>query len=176
MPGRKILINRAPVLTLWATVVAERRGFDRQEALTLGRGLAGLNAQSKGQRLGIYEKKSEKGAAKEAKPPKSAEPGGVQLMGREIPAVRTPKGLRAAAGGKPIEPGSVQAYLEQKFGEDLQAAWTAMQKLASAYPPAQLESVAFSLYEKFRPTIPEGKKGWGAKGELDLDRITSLAK
>jgi hypothetical protein len=30
-----ITINRAPVLTLWATVVAERLGFDRDEALTL---------------------------------------------------------------------------------------------------------------------------------------------
>jgi hypothetical protein len=33
---RTIEINRAPVLTLWATVVAERLGFNRNEALTLG--------------------------------------------------------------------------------------------------------------------------------------------
>mgnify|MGYP002260896912 CR=1 FL=1 len=26
----------------------------------------------------------------------------------------------------------------------------------------------------FRPEIPEGKKGWGAKGNLDLDRVRSL--
>ncbi len=31
-----IEINRAPVLTLWAAVVAERLGFDWDEALTLG--------------------------------------------------------------------------------------------------------------------------------------------
>src|SRR4051812_7122136 len=31
-----IHINRAPVLTLWATVVAEPLGFDRDTALTLG--------------------------------------------------------------------------------------------------------------------------------------------
>ncbi len=31
-----IKINRAPVLTLWAAVVAERLGFRRDEALTLG--------------------------------------------------------------------------------------------------------------------------------------------
>ena len=30
-------INRTPVLTLWAVVVAERLGFDRNTALTLGR-------------------------------------------------------------------------------------------------------------------------------------------
>ena len=47
-------INRAPVLTLWAAVVAERLGFERDEALTLGKAVAGLTAQSKGQRLGIF--------------------------------------------------------------------------------------------------------------------------
>ena len=57
-----IQVNRAPVMTLWAAVVAERLGFDRDEALTLGQTVAGLNAQAKGQRLGIFEpgeKKSE---------------------------------------------------------------------------------------------------------------------
>ncbi len=176
MPKHKIAINRAPVLTLWAAVVAERRGFDHKTALTLGRGLAGLNAQSKGQRLGIYTKKTDKSAGKPLPAEKVAKPEGIQLMGREIATVRTAEGLRAATGGKPIEPATVQAYLEQKFGEDLQPAQAAMEQLAKAYSPEQLETVAFSLYEKFRPEIPEGKKGWGAKGELDLERIASLAK
>jgi hypothetical protein len=48
-----ILINRAPVLTLWAATVAERMGFKREEALSLGKAVAGLTAQSKGRRLGI---------------------------------------------------------------------------------------------------------------------------
>ncbi len=37
MSTRAIKINRAPVLTLWAAVVAERLGLDWEEALTLGR-------------------------------------------------------------------------------------------------------------------------------------------
>jgi hypothetical protein len=44
----RVTINRAPVLTLWAAVVAERLGYDREASLTLGRAVAGLNAQSKG--------------------------------------------------------------------------------------------------------------------------------
>jgi hypothetical protein len=40
-----VTINRAPVLTLWAAVVAERLGFERVEALTLGKAVAGLTAQ-----------------------------------------------------------------------------------------------------------------------------------
>lgn len=41
-----VAINRAPVLTLWAAIVAERLGFDWEEALTLGRAVAGLNTYS----------------------------------------------------------------------------------------------------------------------------------
>jgi hypothetical protein len=45
------------------------------------------------------------------------------------------------------------------------------------YPSPQSGSVAHahSLYERFRPEIPSGKAGWGAKGELDLRLIRSLA-
>jgi len=50
----RIKINRAPVLTLWAAVVAQRLGFDWKAALTLGRAVAGLNAYSKGRALGIF--------------------------------------------------------------------------------------------------------------------------
>ena len=55
MAAKRIKINRAPVLTLWAAVVAERLGNDRDTALTLGKAVAGLNAQSKGRRLGIFK-------------------------------------------------------------------------------------------------------------------------
>ena len=50
-----------------------------------------------------------------------------------------------------------------------------MRDLAKAFRPEELSQSAFSLYEKFPPTIPEGVTGWGAKGTLDTDRIRSLA-
>ncbi len=89
---------------------------------------------------------------------------------------QTGKGLRAAIQGEEIDPPSVEKYLRQKFGDDLEDARSAMEKLAKAFTPKQLESKAYALYEKFRPEIPEGAKGWGVKGELDLDHIRSLAK
>jgi hypothetical protein len=46
------MVKRAPVLTLWAAVVAEVLGLEHDEALTLGRAVAGLNAYSKGVSLG----------------------------------------------------------------------------------------------------------------------------
>jgi hypothetical protein len=49
------MVNRAPVLTPWAAVVAEALGFEYDEALTLGRSVAGLNAYSKGVSLGLFQ-------------------------------------------------------------------------------------------------------------------------
>ncbi len=174
MSTKKIKINRAPVLTLWATVVAERLGYNKETALTLGKAVAGLNAQSKGRRLGIYEEKSVEKKKKEKPMERPVE--FVELLGRGIPITKTPKGLRGAIQGEEIDPQSVEKYLRQKFSDDLAEARSAMEKLAKAYTPKQLESQAYALYEKFRPEIPEGAKGWGVKGELDLEYIRSLTE
>lgn len=176
MANKKIKINRAPVLTLWAAIVAERLGYDEETALTLGKAVAGLNAQSKGRRLGIYEEKSKEEKEKEAKKQKPVKTEFIEILGRGVPAIKTPNGLRAAIKGEAIHAESVETYLKQKFKDDLDDTRAAMEKLAKAYTPKQLENKAYDLYEKFRPKIPEGTKGWGAKGELDLDYIRSLAE
>jgi len=75
-----------------------------------------------------------------------------------------------------IDPDGVLRYLEGKFGEDLSAVRTAMQKLAKSLPPKELAERAYGLYEEFRPSIPGGTKGWGAKGVLDLTVIEGLGK
>jgi hypothetical protein len=169
----KIKVNRAPVLTLWAAVVAERLGYSEAEALTLGKALAGLNAQSKGRRLGIYAPRPKGEAAASAQEPKVPTES-VELMGRQIPVVRTRQGLRAADKGEAMEPASVRRYLESKFGDHLPDVQQAMSDLARSYPPAELPSHAFALYEKFRPQIPQGERGWGAAGDLDLLLLRKL--
>lgn len=167
-------INRAPVLTLWAAVVAQRLGFRWAESLSLGKALAGLNAQSKGRRLGIFKPHEEKTrAAREREP---SEQFWIELCGRPVPARNTADGIRAVSGQAVVTAESAEAYLEMKFGDRLEAARAAMTRLAHAYPPRQLAAEAFALYMAFRPAIPEGVKGWGAKGLLDLRRIRSLAK
>lgn len=176
MSNQKIKINRAPVLTLWAAVVAERLGHSKDTALTLGKAVAGLNAQSKGRKLGIYEEKSEEDKKEKGKMEKSVETSFIEVLGRGVPVIKTKEGFRAAINGEEIDPESVETYLKQKFKDDLAATRAAMETLAKAYTPKQLESKAYDLYEKFRPEIPEGTKGWGAKGELDLDYIRSLGK
>jgi hypothetical protein len=50
-------VNRAPVLTLWVKVVAQHEGYTERSALTFGKAIAGMYAQSKGSRIGVYEEK-----------------------------------------------------------------------------------------------------------------------
>lgn len=96
--NRTFYINRAPVLTLWAAVVAERLGFRRDEALTLGRAVAGLNAYSKGVSLGLFRPspKSVKDRRNRATRGRRLK---VDVLRRAVPVVRTPDGLRALSGG-----------------------------------------------------------------------------
>jgi hypothetical protein len=115
MATRTVSINRAPVLTLWATVVAERLGFDHDEALTLGRAVAGLNAQAKGRRLGVFKPHEEK--ATTARQKNHDERFLVEVCGRDVPAVNTPDGVRAGSGGRPVDADGVEAYLENQFGD-----------------------------------------------------------
>lgn len=173
MAAKIVTINRAPVLTLWAAVVAERLGYDRSEALTLGKALAGLNAQTKGRALGIFQPPAlEKGKAEK---PKRGEEFWVEVCGRPVPAKNTDDGVRAVVKDKPIEPDQVQAYLERSFGDELAAARKAMEKLAKAHMPKQIAEAAYGLYEKFRPQVARGKRGWGQKGTLDLEAIRKMA-
>lgn len=85
-------INRAPVLTLWAAVVAQRLGFKEPEALTLGKAVAGLNAQAKGRRLGIFKPHEEKPA--QARKKERGEEFWIEVCGRPVPARNTEDGIR----------------------------------------------------------------------------------
>ena len=156
-------------MTLWAAVVAERLGFPRDEALTLGRAVAGLNAAAKAVRLGR--------ATEREKPahriPRGAEQ--VELLGRSVPVLHTPHGLRAAKDGRPDSPEAVERYLEARFGESLEDARMAFATLAASLPPNELAARAYEFYEAFRPGIPAGTRGWGAKGVLDLAKVKKLA-
>jgi hypothetical protein len=169
-----VMVNRAPVLTLWAAVVAEVLGFEHDEALTLGRAVAGLNAYSKGVSLGLFQP-TPKEVKEQRKKMRKEETVTIDLLHRAVPAKHTDEGLRALSGESPIRPDSVQKYLESKFGEALKDVSNAMRELAKSLPPPELAQKAYTLYEKFRPEIPAGKKGWGASGKLDLDLIRKIA-
>jgi hypothetical protein len=81
-----IRVNRAPVLTLWAAVVAERMGHPPDTALSLASTVAGTAARAKARRLGLAEDR-----APEDLRAVVAERRKVRLLGKDI-AVREEKG------------------------------------------------------------------------------------
>ena len=166
-----IQVNRAPVLTLWAAVVAERLGQPADTALTLGRAVAGSAARVKARNIGREERKTDR----DADTPGLAVPhvtAPVLLLGKTIRLLPTADGeLRAADGDQPADPAGVQRYLAKAFGEHLAEVRAAMVDLAGRYEPAELNRIGFKLYERFRPDVPPGAEGWGAKAVLDLDKV-----
>ncbi|MGC1817202.1 MAG: hypothetical protein WA900_06055 [Casimicrobiaceae bacterium] len=172
-----IRINRAPVLTLWAAIVAERMGMSRETALTVGQTVAGMTAYSKGVRLGIYAAPEDR--RDEPPPPKPAGASAIHdvvLLGRRVAVAETENGPRAVAKGELVKPEKVERYLANKFGEHLDPVREHMKRLANSVPTDVLNAEAFHLYEQFRPEVPSDEKGWGAKGVLDLAMIDGLAK
>ena len=51
-----------------------------------------------------------------------------------------------------------------------------MEGLAASLDLEALNRVGFRLYERFRPEVPEGARGWGAKGVLDLGAIEDAGR
>src|SRR5215208_6318946 len=143
-----IRINRAPVLTLWAAVVAERLGFDRATALTLGQAVAGLSAYAKGVSLGIVEPRPEL-VREQSNRLAESEQLRVDLLGRAVPVVWTPEGLRAVNKGKPGNPAQIETYLASKFKDRLDDVRTVMEDLAAGFEPVELQRRGFRLYERF---------------------------
>jgi hypothetical protein len=138
--------------------------------------VAGASARAKARRLGIAEERSDEGDDHRAVPRghdmKTAPPRTVRLLGREITAATAKGGAVVALDGdKPASPTSVRNYLARAFGDRLGEVRNAMEALAAALPPDELDRVGFRLYERFRPEVPEGVEGWGAKAELRIERI-----
>ena len=97
---KTIAINRTPVVTLGATVVAQRLGFVEDEALTLGKAVTGRDAQAQGRRLSLFQPQAEK--AKKARPKEPGERFGIESCGRlgrqGRPRPSSPRSAGAAVG------------------------------------------------------------------------------
>ena len=168
-----VRVNRAPVLTLWAAVVAERLGHRPETALSLAGAVAGTAARTKARRLGIAEERDRGRDAPPAKPRGTA-----RLLGREVALAHDADGvvLADAGGGKPAAAAPVAAYVAKAFGGRLAEVKAAMEELAGRFEPGELNRVGFRLYEAFRPEVPADARGWGAKGELDLGKVRKAAE
>ena len=87
-----------------------------------GKAEAGLTAQSKGRRLGIFHPRPVE--IREARTCKRGEEFYFELfelLGRPVPAIATTDGVRSVVGAEAIAPEGVERYQASKFGDDLTA-------------------------------------------------------
>lgn len=166
-----IKINRAPVLTLWATAVAERQGFSHEEALTYGRWISTMFAQAKGQSLGKFQKRTKTKKAKTLS--QMADKEHVDIFENvDIPVKEVGGKLLALERGHgTIDPDNVENYLKRSFGsQDLELARDAMRELASSMDPDELRAKAYDMYQEIRPEW----HGWGKPGSLSIGKVHEL--
>ncbi|KAG9047482.1 hypothetical protein FS837_002128 [Tulasnella sp. UAMH 9824] len=175
--------NRAPVMTAWATVVAERMGFKREEALSIASVYTEMNAASKGVSIGIYApSKNDEYASGSTQP-------FVELMGRKPVLERDNGQWRGIIKGSPVDPASSDTksksllvrylihyqpfgYIQRCFRQTTPAVMGAMRLLAHAYSAKELNEIGYSLYCDFRPE----STGWGKKAEMKMETILALRK
>ncbi|GAA5908713.1 uncharacterized protein JCM6883_004148 [Sporobolomyces salmoneus] len=163
---KSVITNRAPVMNAWATVVAERLGFSRQEALSIAHVYTNLNATSKGVSLGIKP-------ASELKDDIGSSQPFVELMGRKVPVLSTQNsGWRAVSQGAVAEPGKSFAYIQGAFRQQMGACIGAMRLLANSFEPNELNQKGYGLYLEFRPE----SDGWGKKAEMKMSTILDLRR
>jgi len=69
-----------------------------------------------------------------------------------------------------------EATARIKINKLLEAAGWRFFAEGSAPANIRLNDKGFDLCERFWPAIPDGVRGWGVKGELDIKLIRSLEK
>jgi uncharacterized protein YbjQ (UPF0145 family) len=106
----------------WIGLAAGRPGFDRAQ----------YGAYATGVSLGVIEPRPEL-VREQSDRLAEGEQLHVGLLGRAVPVVQTPEGLRAVNKGKPGNPDQIAKYLTGKFGARIEDARRAMADLAAAY-------------------------------------------
>lgn len=163
------VVNRAPVMTAWSFVVAERMGFQREEALSIATVYTEMNAISKGVSLGIYEGGKQQGreASKDGSQPY------VDLMGRRIPLFQTSTSQwRALSEGSPVSPSAAYSYIKRSLQQTTPQIVGALRLLSQSYSPSEINQRGYSLYVDFRPEVG----GWGKRGEVRCEKILALRR
>ena len=183
-----IVLNRSPVMICWAAACAHAMGYDWETSLSLGSACAAVFARAKGKSLGLYDRSTSSSASTSSS---SSSTVPIWLLGKLVPAeVRASEGdnVRGLSENQHrkgcmdvVHPSAVHRSLSSAFGVDkFGAAWHGMLRLACSVPSNEFASagnqIAYDLYCKFRPDIPQGLAGWGQPGRLRMSKVAELVR
>ncbi|KAJ7498834.1 hypothetical protein FB451DRAFT_1358267 [Mycena latifolia] len=163
---KSTVVNRAPLMTAWCTLVAERLGFQREEALSIASVFTELNAISKGVSMGIYKQGTER--AMEAS--KGGSQPYVELMGRRPLFQTQTSQWRALSNGTAVQPSTAFSYISRALRQTTPHIIGALRLLVESFTPQEINAKAWGLYAEFRPEV----KGWGERAEVKCETILDL--
>lgn len=176
---KPIIINRSPVLQLWAATVANFLHPDESwnTCLSIGGSIATLCAISKGRAIGKVEPKDDSAEAHDKRKQRKQKDENfreIEVMGFTMQVMDDV----VIVGGKPkpLNEDSLRAKFggETNYDKTKNAMEEALQKWSDEKD--ELNKKAFHMYETFRPDIRSGASGWGRKGELNLQEVKSAAE
>ncbi|KAH7066212.1 hypothetical protein BKA63DRAFT_585172 [Paraphoma chrysanthemicola] len=183
----KIVINRGPVLHLWSACVTHLLypDLDWETCLSAGSAISSICAIAKGRRIGSVPEKDDgddkdgkKKKKKKKKKSNGKESEGVERVKVMQFDLRLKDGLvdfgtdakaKGKAGG---EEGLKRKFGEEEYGVvksvfgEVLGGWKGREE--------EVQQRGFGWYERFRPDVSQGQKGWGRKGELDLGKVRSV--
>lgn len=176
--GDAVVINRAPVLELWAGCVTQAiyGTVAWETCLSVGSAISTITAISKGRSIGKIDK-PDAGEAQAKRDKRKEQAEKEELDEVEVMSfnLRLKDGL-AMVGDKPKKPN--EEALRKKYGGAEQ-----YDKVKKAFEEAlktwrgkedELDQRAFHMYEDFRPSVKPGQAGWGRKGQLSINTIRNV--
>jgi hypothetical protein len=168
------LINRSPVLQLWAASVAHLTHPDLawSTCLSAGAAIATICAVAKGKSIGTIDDHRDSKPKQKRKADDDFER--LQVMQFKL---RTRGGLVYVGSGSDAKPKpGTEEMLKRKFGTRYGDVRRCFEEGLEGWrgEEGELMEGAFGMYERFRPTVEAGQKGWGRKGELSLDRVREV--
>lgn len=190
--GRYVYVNRAPIMTVWATLVLERLGFERREALSLAHCYVNTTSTARGVSLGIIPASEQEKALSKI----SSNQPHFELMGVKIPLIKLgqTQEWRGISKGEVIGPDQAFNYMRKSMYQTLPLVIGALSLLADSYVnpstpkmkyelndaeavevpgPDLLHAKAYELYTQFRPSTA-GE--WGKKSMFYCTKALALRR
>ncbi|KAJ9120328.1 hypothetical protein QFC24_005282 [Naganishia onofrii] len=195
--AQTVVTNRAPCMTAWAYIIAEKMGFDRLEALSLASTFTSVTSTRHALALGnIYTPEQTRDAQLEMdelpQPSGSGKRGrfsdggtggteeGEQTGGHSQPWVSIMKRSpviqrgdgtwRGVLKGMPVEPYRAHSYISKNFSQATPYVIGALRILAQSYTVEQLQEQGYGMYVSFRPDVA----GWGDRAVLYCSNIIDM--
>lgn len=170
-----IIINRAPVLDLWASCVTHflHPDLEWKTCLSAGSAISALCAVVKGRSIGTIAAKSEGTDDGSKKKREEAGAEEIMVMGFNL---QLRDGMVVV--GEDTKKDNEEA-LKKKFGPDeYEKVKGVFENVLNSWKDDMkgLDKRAFGFYELFRPNVAAGQKGWGRKGELNMSKIQEVAR